>query len=54
MTTNILIFADTDERAGVFGFDQRFSQVARIPEPASLALMTLGVLLVVRRRLACN
>lgn len=54
VTTNILIFADADERAGIFGFEQRFSQVARIPEPASLGLMTLGLLLALRRRLALN
>lgn len=50
VTKNILVWAaDSTDTAGLTGFEQRFSQV---PEPATLALTTLGLagMLVGRRR----
>ena len=41
VTKNILVFADLDERAGIFSFTQRFSQV---PEPGTTALLAAGLL----------
>ena len=36
--------ADTTDSAGVFGFDQRFSQLSvSVPEPASLALVGIAL-----------
>lgn len=52
VTKNILVWAvDETDGAGLFGFEQRFSQSA-VPEPASLALtaLALGGLFVSRRR----
>lgn len=54
VTKNILVWAtDSTDSAGVFGFDQRFSQTA-VPEPATLALLGLGFagLAATRRRKA--
>lgn len=44
VTKNILVWAtDTNESANLNAFSQRFSQTA-IPEPATLALLSLGLL----------
>jgi len=43
VTKNILVWAqDEDDGAGLFGFEQRFSQTS-VPEPASLALLGIGL-----------
>lgn len=43
ITKNILVWAvDDTDQAGLFGFEQRFSQTS-VPEPASLALLGIGL-----------
>ncbi len=45
VTKNILVWAaDTTDTAGLTGFEQRFSQTTSVPEPATLALLGLGLL----------
>ena len=45
VTKNILVWStDTTDTAGVTGFTQRFSQTTSVPEPATLALLGLGLL----------
>ena len=50
VTKNILVWAvDTADSAGVFGFDQRFSQApVGVPEPGMLALLALGGIALLR------
>ena len=45
MTKSVYAWAaDTTDSAGVFGFDQRFSQLSvSVPEPASLALVGIAL-----------
>lgn len=45
VTKNILVWAtDTTDTAGLTSFTQRFSQTTSVPEPATLALLGLGLL----------
>ena len=53
VTKNILVWAvDTDDSAGIFGFEQRFSQETAVPEPSTFLLFGagLGGLALLKRR----